>query len=65
MNVSNYINKIAPEHERTSCTDENIYNSAYGVEDHYGHGRCYRCCLIAAQRSADETDALNTVDEEE
>lgn len=59
MKVSKYIDKIAPEHERTSCTDENLYNSAYGLDDHNGHGRCYRCTLIAAQRSADTADALN------
>lgn len=62
MEVSKYINNIAPEHERTSCTDENIYNAAYGPDDRGGHGRCYRCCLIAAQRSADPSDAMNVIE---
>ncbi len=59
MKVSKYINLIAPEHERTSCTDDDIYNAAYSLEDHDGRGRCYRCCLIAAQRSADPNDVIN------
>lgn len=50
--VTPYINKIAPEHGRTSCSDTNLYNAAYGLDDFDGHGRCYRCTLLAAASSA-------------
>lgn len=41
-----HINKIAPDHDRTSCDDENLYNAAYGPDDHGGYGRCRRCGLL-------------------
>lgn len=50
--ASGYIDKIAPKHTRTSCSDDNLYNAAYGLDDFDGHGRCYRCTLLAAQLSA-------------
>jgi len=50
--VTEYINKIAPEHGRTSCSDTNLYNAAYGLDDFDGHGRCYRCTLLAAAASS-------------
>lgn len=50
--VTDYINKIAPNHGRTSCDDGNLYNAAYGLDDFDGRGRCYRCTLIAAADSA-------------
>lgn len=61
MTPSVYINKIAPEHERTSCSDDNLYNAAYGLDDRDGHGRCYRCCLLAAQESANPQSERNYV----
>jgi hypothetical protein len=47
-----YVDKIAPEHERTSCTDSDLYNAAYALDDHGGYGRCYRCTLLMAVREA-------------
>lgn len=44
MNLS-YINTVAPEHNKTSCTDENRNNARYGADD---FGGCYRCTLLEA-----------------
>ena len=41
-----HIDKISPEHDRTSCNDENLYNASYGPDDRGGHGRCRRCGLL-------------------
>lgn len=43
-----YVNHIAPEHDRTSCSDNSLYNAAYNQDDFDGHGRCYRCTLLMA-----------------
>lgn len=43
-----YVDEIVPEHDRTSCHDVNLYNSAYSVDDYEGRGRCYRCTLLRA-----------------
>lgn len=43
-----YVDSIAPEHDRTSCSDDNLYNAAYGIDDYDGRGRCYRCTLLRA-----------------
>lgn len=43
-----YVNHIAPEHDRTSCSDKSLYNAAYNQDDFNGHGRCYRCTLLMA-----------------
>lgn len=43
-----YVDEIAPEHDRTSCNDNNLYNAAYSIEDYEGRGRCYRCTLLTA-----------------
>lgn len=42
-----FINSIAPEHCRTSCDDDELYNAAYGADDHGGYGRCRRCSLLS------------------
>lgn len=52
--VTRYINYIAPEHDRTSCSDDDLYNAAYGPDDFDGFGRCHRCSLIAAHRYTDD-----------
>ena len=41
-----FINTLFPDHCRTSCSDENLYNAAYGPDDHEGTGRCKRCNLL-------------------
>lgn len=49
--MTEYVDKIAPVHDRTSCNDENLYNAAYGLDDRGGYGRCHRCTLLAAAKS--------------
>jgi len=46
----NHINKVAPEHCKTSCSDEHAINGRYSADD---HGGCYRCTLIDAARVPD------------
>lgn len=46
--ASLYVDAIAPVHDRTSCSDDNLYNAAFGPDDHHGNGRCRRCTLLAA-----------------
>ena len=45
-----YVDMIAPNHERTTCDDYNLYNAAYGDDDNEGLGRCYRCTLLRAAK---------------
>lgn len=40
------VNFIAPEHGRTSCSDENLINGWYSAE--YNKPRCNRCALLQA-----------------
>lgn len=42
----NYIDKLAPTHERTSCDDESPTNARYALND---FGGCSRCTLLAAR----------------
>lgn len=65
LSVSAYIDSIAPEHDRTSCGDFDLYNAAYGPDDHDGKGRCYRCTLIAAMRSSQPDHHFNKSDDKE
>lgn len=52
-----YIDEIAPEHSRTSCSDKNLNNGQFTIEEteirgvvvkrEFGqHPRCTRCCLL-------------------
>jgi hypothetical protein len=50
MTALEFINIIEPEHDRTSCSDDNISNgfwtrSGYGDEKKW-HGRCTRCMYL-------------------
>ncbi|WP_313328780.1 hypothetical protein [Pseudomonas qingdaonensis] len=56
--ASAYVDAIAPEHDRTSCDDGNLYNAAYGLDDHEGRGRCRRCTLLAAAHNGREGRAF-------
>ncbi|MGY2277407.1 ead/Ea22-like family protein [Pseudomonas monsensis] len=56
--ASTYVDAIAPTHDRTSCCDDDLYNAAYGVDDHDGHGRCRRCTLLAAAHNGGEGTAF-------
>ena len=40
-----YINKICPEHWRTSCSDSDINNGLYSRNEDW-YGRCARCNLL-------------------
>lgn len=40
-----YIDRIAPEHDRTSCSDTDPCNGRFSPED---RGGCYRCTLLNA-----------------
>lgn len=42
-----YIDKVAPDHSRTSCDDSVLYNAWYGGDDVF-MGRCVRCTLLQA-----------------
>jgi hypothetical protein len=45
-----YIDMLAPNHMRTSCSDSNPdYNAQYSAED---HGGCPRCTMMALARKA-------------
>jgi hypothetical protein len=48
MNLE-YIDTIAPEHNKTSCNDRNRNNARYSADD---FGGCYRCTLLEAAQSA-------------
>lgn len=39
-----FINEIAPKHDRTSCDDNNLNGNQYFNE--YGYPRCNRCALL-------------------
>lgn len=41
-----YVDEIAPEHDRNTCNDTNMYNRAFSINDHGGRGTCYRCTLL-------------------
>lgn len=49
MNVTTtaFVDKVAPKHCRTSCSDESPTNERYAPDD---MGGCYRCTLLAAYR---------------
>lgn len=51
MDRLRYVDEIAPEHDRASCNDTNMYNRAFGIDDYEGRGRCYRCTLLKAATS--------------
>lgn len=56
MNYIQYVDKIAPEHDRTSCSDEILYNAAIDTDDYAGRGRCYRCTLLQVAKHAKEDE---------
>ncbi len=42
--VLKFINIICPEHNRTSCSDDNVTNGFYSGDG--WHGRCSRCMYL-------------------
>jgi hypothetical protein len=45
IDVLNFIDKICPEHWRTSCSDENINNWLFSRNELW-YWRCARCNLL-------------------
>lgn len=45
METLEFINIICPEHDRTSCSDENISNGFY-TRGNKWYGRCTRCMYL-------------------
>jgi hypothetical protein len=54
-----YINRVAPEHDKTSCSDENMNNARYAAHD---FGGCYRCTLLRAAK--EENEPVEPADED-
>jgi hypothetical protein len=46
-----FINEIAPEHDRTSCSDENLNGNQYFNES--GAPRCTRCAFLHRVRTGE------------
>lgn len=46
MNALEFVNIIRPEHDRTSCNDENLNNGFYSRNGETWHGRCTRCMYL-------------------
>lgn len=51
-----YVNEIAPEHDRLNCSDRCLTNAAVDEYDAMGMGRCYRCTLLKAAAPAPAED---------
>jgi hypothetical protein len=45
-----YINTLAPDHDKTSCSDAHAINGRYSSTD---FGGCYRCTLLSAAEDLD------------
>ncbi len=46
MTAKEFINLIRPDHDRTSCSDEDISNGFYTRDGEKWHGRCTRCLYL-------------------
>lgn len=46
-----YVDVLAPEHCRKSCSDSNVNNYATDADNLSGYGRCYRCTLLKVATS--------------
>lgn len=51
MTAKQLIDLILPEHERTSCSDDNIENGFYSRNGETWHGRCSRCMMLEILKS--------------
>jgi exonuclease I len=67
MEVKEYIDLICPEHSRTSCSDENIFNGFYLEDDgetisQKYYPRCTRCALLELENGMIKlTDSNKTI----
>lgn len=41
-----FLDLIAPNHDRTSCSDKDVCNGYYTRNGETWHGRCRRCMLL-------------------
>jgi len=63
MTNKEFIDIICPEHSRTSCSDDNIFNGFYVdedsdiIEEHYP--RCRRCALLEIENGSVKINDLN------
>jgi len=46
MTAKELVDVIAPEHDRTSCSDDNLSNGLYFDIDDVLSSRCSRCVLL-------------------
>jgi len=46
MTALEFINIIKSEHDRTSCSDEDVSNGFYSHNGETWHGRCTRCMYL-------------------
>jgi hypothetical protein len=58
MTAEELIDRIAPKHDRTSCSDLNVRN-AYANDQ--GHYRCARCVLLTGLDNGFAADTVFTV----
>jgi DNA-binding response OmpR family regulator len=60
MNIE-FINRIAPEHDRTTCNDENLFNVSLSAVDARGCRRCDLLCASSKRKHfiLDENENLN------
>ena len=54
MDAIEFIDKIRPDHGRTSCSDENTINGLYSRTGDTWHGRCTRCMMLEIARGDEE-----------
>lgn len=49
MDAIEFLSIIRPEHDRTSCSDDNLANGFYSRGTNW-HGRCTRCMYLEILR---------------
>jgi hypothetical protein len=54
MTAMEYINLTLPEHDRDSCSDDDIGNGFYSRTGDSWYGRCQRCMALQIIRGEEE-----------
>lgn len=57
MDAIEFLNIIRPEHDRTSCSDDNLDNGFYSRGDKW-YGRCTRCMYLEILRDGVTPDGF-------
>ncbi len=60
MTSNEFVDKIRPEHDRTTCDDERLVNG-FGSGDSDDDFRCLRCALMEIANGSKEPPDLFTV----